>query len=141
MEVSYSEADRPPPAAAESIFSRHEGPISLGIDSSSSWPSKSPQAASAVMQLSGLEETHRHESAYVPEPDSESPPPRSDVGASPNIPTEPRAAAYCQPPTHTRESATLSNTQPEECTTQRRPRRAATRQRQLIQELMQQDLL
>ena len=113
QEVSYSEADEPPPAAAESIFGRHVGPISLSFDSSSSRPSESPQATSAVMQLSGLEETHRHESADVPERDSESPPPRSNVGASPNITTEPRSPASRQPHTPSRESANLSNAQPE----------------------------
>ena len=136
QEVSYSEADKPPPAAAESIFSGHEGPISLGIHSSSSGPSESPQAASAVMQLSGLEETHRHDSAYVPERESESPPPRGDVGASPNITTEPRAAASRQPHAPSLELANLSNAQPEESNAQRQPWRAAIRQRQLIQELM-----
>ena len=99
QEVSYSEADKPPPAA-ESIFSRHEGPIPLAIDSPSSGPHESPQAASTDMQLSGLTETHRRESVETPERDIESPPPRSDVGASSNIPTEPRVAASHQPPTH-----------------------------------------
>ena len=70
QEVSYSEADEPPSAAAESIFGVHEGPISLCINSSSSGQSESPQEASAVMQLNGLEETHLHESADVPERDS-----------------------------------------------------------------------
>ena len=42
QEVSYSEADEPPPAA-ESIISGHEGLISLGINSSSSsGPNESP---------------------------------------------------------------------------------------------------
>ena len=59
--MSYSEADEPPPAA-ESIFSGHEGPIPLGIDSPSLGPHESPQAASTDMQLSSLTETHRHES-------------------------------------------------------------------------------
>ena len=140
QEVSYSEADEPPPAA-ESIFSGHEGPIPLGIDSPSSGPHGSPQATSADMQLSGLTETHHHESADTPEQDSESPPPLSDVGASSNIPTELRVAASRQPPTHSRESAPLSTAQSEEPNTQRQPRRAATWQRQLLQELLRQDLL
>ena len=96
---------------------------------------------SADMQLSGLTETHRHESANTPERDSESQPPCSDVGASSNIPTEPRAAASRQPPTHSREPAPLSTAQSEEPTTQRQARRAATCQRQLLQELLRQDLL
>ena len=140
QEVSYSEADEPPPAA-ESIFSGHEGPIPLGIDSPSSGPHESPQATSTEMQLSGLAETHRHESADTPERDIKSPPPRSNVGASSNIPTEPRVAASHQPPTHSCESAPLSTAQSEEPTTQRQSRRAATRQQQLLQELIQEDLL
>ena len=125
----------------ESILSGHEGPIPIGIDSPSSGPPKSPQASSADMQLSGLDETHRHESADIPERDSESPPPRSDVGASSNIPTKPRIAASRQPPTHSREPAPLSTAQSEEPTTQWQQRRATTRQRQLLQELLRRDLL
>ena len=141
QEVSYSEADEPPPAATESIFSGHEGTISLGIDSSSSEPSKSPKTASAVMQLNGLEETNRHESAVVPERDSESPPQCSVVGASPNITTKPRTATSLQPDAPSRELANLNSAQPEESNMQRQSRRAAICQRQLIQELMRQDLL
>ena len=67
QEVSYSETDEPSPAA-ESIISGHEGPISLGIDSSSSsGPNESPLAESTDMQLSGLIETHRSESLDTPE--------------------------------------------------------------------------
>ena len=141
QEVSYSKADEPPLAATESICNRHEVPMSLGINSSSSLPSESPQAASAVMQSSGLEETHHHETADIPNRDSESPPPCSDVGATPSITTEPRAAASRQSHAPSRESANLSDAQPDEPTMQRQQQRAATRQRQLIQELMQQDLL
>ena len=140
QEVSYSEADEPSPAA-ESIFSRHEGPISLSIDSSSSGPHESPLVESTDMQLSGLAETHRHESVDTPKRDIVSPPSRIDVGTSSNIPTEPRIAVSRQPPIHSCEAAPLSTAQPEELIMQRQPRRAATHQRQLIQELIQQDLL
>ena len=140
QEATYSEADEPP-ASVESILSGHKGPIPLGIDSPSSGPSKSPQASSADIPLSGLNETHIHESAGIPERDSESPSPHRSVGASSNIPTEPRVAASCQPTTHSRESAPLSTAQSEEPTTQRQPRRAPTHQKQLLQELLQQDLL
>ena len=99
QEVSYSEADEPLPAA-ESVFSGHEGPISLGIDSSSAaGPNESPLAESTDMQLSGLAETHHSESVDTPERDSQSPPPRSDVGASSNIPTVLREADSRQPST------------------------------------------
>ena len=99
QEVSYSEADKPPPAA-ESIISVHEGPVSLGIDSSSSsGPNESPLVESTDMQLSGLAETHCHESVDIPERDIVFPPPRINVGASSNIPTEPRVAVSHQSPT------------------------------------------
>ena len=137
QEVSYSEADEPP--AAESIFSGHEGPISLGIDSSSSGPNESPLAEPTDMQLSGLAETDSNESVDTPERKIMSPP-RIDVGASRNVPTVPRVAVSRQSPIPSCEAAPL-NTQPEESTTQRQPRQGATRQRQLMQELMQQDLL
>ena len=140
QEVSYSKADEPPPVA-EPIFSEHKGPISLGIDSSSSGPHESPQAESTDMLLSSLTETRRNESVDTTEQDIKSPPPRIDVGASSNIPTEPRVAASRQPPTHICESAHLSTSQPEELPMQRQPQRAATRQRQLLQELLGRDLL
>ena len=140
QEAPYSEAGKPP-ASVESILSGHEGPILLGIDSPSSGPPKSPQASSADMHLSSLDGTHSDKSADIPKRDSESPPPRRSVRASSNIPTELRVAVSRQPPTHSRESAPLSTAQSEEPTRQRQPRRAATHERQLLQELLQQDLL
>ena len=137
----YSEADEPRPAGEESTYSGHEDLISQGIDSSASGPSESPQAASAVMQLSGLEETHNRESADIPSRDSESQPLRSNVVANPSITTEPRAADSQQPHAPSRESANPSNTRTEKPTMQRQPRRADTCQRQLLQELMRQDVI
>ena len=107
QEASYSEADKLPPAA-ESLISGHEGPISLGIDSSSSsGPSESPLAESTDMQLRGLAKTHRNESVDTPERDIVSPP-RIDVGASSDLPTEPRVAVSRQSPTPSCEAAPLN---------------------------------
>ena len=117
----------------ESILRRHEDPIPLGIDSPSSGPPKSPQAVTADIPLSGLNETHTYESADQHERDSESQPQRMSVGASSNTHTETRIADSPQPTTHSCELVTLSDAaQPEELTMQRLPRRAATRQRQLL---------
>ena len=103
---------------------------------------KLPQAETAEIQLSGLDETHMYESADPSERNSESPPQCMSVGASPYTPTEKRVAASCQPTTHSCELVPLSNAaQPEELTTQRLPRCSATRQRQLLRELIQEDLL
>ena len=93
------------------------------------------------MQLSCLDETHRHESADIAERDSQSPPPRIDVGASSNISTELREATSRQSPTPSSELANLSDAPTDELIMQRQPRRAATRQRQLLQELPQRDLI
>ena len=61
-EAASSEADEPL-HNEESITSRHGSPISLGIDSPSTGPSKRPQAVTADMQLSGLSETPLYKSA------------------------------------------------------------------------------
>ena len=61
-EATSSEADEPQ-FNEESIISGHDSPISLGIDSISTRPPKSPQAETAEMQLSGLYETPMYESA------------------------------------------------------------------------------
>ena len=61
-EAICSEANEPPTHDV-SILCRHEGPIPLGIDSPSSGPPKSPQATTADIPLSGLNETHTYESA------------------------------------------------------------------------------
>ena len=53
-----------------------------------------------------------------------------------------RVADSPQPTIHSCELVTLSDAaQPEELTMQRLPRRAATHQRQLVQELIQEDLI
>ena len=110
QEASFSEADEPPTNEFESTISGHEVPIHLGIDSPASGPNESPLTQPAPMQLSGLEETHRNESADILQRDSQSPSQHSDAP-------------------------------PDEHIMQQQPRRATTRQRQLLQELLQQDLL
>ena len=140
-EATSSEASKPP-FNEESIISGHDSPISFGIDSSSAGPPKRPQAETAEMQLSRLNETHLYESADPHERDSESPPQCMSVGVTPNTPTEKRVASSHQPATTSRELVPLSNTaQPEELILQLLPRRAATRQRKLPQELIQEDLI
>ena len=132
QEASFSEADDPPTNELESTLSRHEAPIHLGIDSPASGPNESPPAQSAVMHLSGLEETHRHETADTPSRDSESQPLCTKDSALPCSTMEPRAEDSPQPP---------SEAQNEEHNMQRQPSRAAIRQQQLLQELLKQDLL
>ena len=64
------------------------------------------------------------------------------VDITPSTPTEKRVAASRQPPTTSRELVPLSNAaQPDELILQRLPRRAATRQRQLLHELIKEDLI
>ena len=94
------------------------------------------------MQLSGLNETHTYKSADPDERDSESPPQRMSVGVTPNTPTEKRVAASQQPATTSHELVPLSDAaQPDELITQRLPQHTATRQRQLLQELIKEDLI
>ena len=136
-----SEANEPP-INEELIISGHDGPISLGIDSPSTGPPKRPQAETVEMQLSGLDETHLYESADQHERDSESPPQRKSIGVNPNTPTEKRVAASHQPATTSCELVPLSDAaQPDELIMQRLPRHAATHQRQLLQELIKEDLI
>ena len=140
-EATNSKANKPP-IHDESILCGHEGPIPLGIDSPSTGPPKSPQAATADIPLRGLNETDTYESVDQHERDSESPPQRMSVGASSNTHTERRVADSPQPTTHSCELVPLSDAvQPEELTMQQLPRRAATRQQQLVQELIQEDLI
>ena len=128
QEAPFSEADKPPSASV--VFSE---------------TSKSPPAAelsedsfmqSAVMHLSGLDETPSHESADPTQRDSQSPSPRSSIGAAFNVPMETRAVDSPHSPAPSRESATSSSTPSSELNTQRQPRRAAIRQRQLVKDLI-----
>ena len=83
--ATSSKADEPQ-FNEELIISRHDSPISLGIDSTSTGPPKSPKADTAEMQLSGLYENPMYESADQDERDSESPPQHMSVGATPTLP-------------------------------------------------------
>ena len=81
-EATISKADKPQ-LNEESITSGHNSPIALDVDSTSTGPPKSPQAETAEMQLSRLYENPMCESADQVERDSESPPQRMSVGATP----------------------------------------------------------
>ena len=133
QEASFSEADEPPSASA--VFSE---------------TSESPPAAessedsfmqSAVMHLSSLHETPSHESAELTQRDSQSPSPRNSVGATSNVPMETRAVDSPHSPAPSRESATSSAAPSSELITQRQPRRAAIHQRQLVKDLIEDDLI
>ena len=128
QEASFSEADEPPSASA--VFSEtSESP-------SAAEPSKDSFMQSAVMHLSGLHETPSHESADPTQRDGQSPSMRSSVSATSNVIMEMRAVDSPQSPTLSRESAPSS-----ELITQRQPRRAAICQRQLLQDLVDEDLI
>ena len=138
--ASFSEADEPP--QAEPSISGLESPISLGLDSSSSEPNEGSQALSASMQLNGLEETHHHESADIPERDTSLHHRASMLAQAPTSPpSREKQPSSRQSPTPSSELANLSDTPTDELIMQRQPCRAATRQRQLLQELLQRDLI
>ena len=96
---------------------------------------------SAVMHLSGFDETPSHKSADPTQRDSRSPSPHSSIGAAFNVPMEMRAIDSPHSPAPSRESATRSAAPSSELNTQRQPRRAAIRQRQLVKDLIEEDLI
>ena len=125
-----------------SITSGHGSPISLDVDSPSTGPSKSPPTETAEMQLGGLYETPMFKSADQVERDSMSPTQRTSVGASPSTSTEKSVADSPQPTSTSFDLVTHSDAaQPDELLKQRLPQRAATYQRQLLQELIDRDLI
>ena len=96
---------------------------------------------SAVMHLSSLDETPSHESADLTQRDSQSPSPCSSIGAAFNVLMETRAVDYPHSPAPSCESATSSTAPSSEFNNQRQPRRAAIRQRQLVKDLIEEDLI
>ena len=96
---------------------------------------------SAVIYLSGLHETPSHESADPTQRDSQSPSLRSSVSAASNVTMEMRAVDSPQSPPPSCESATSNAAPSSELITQRQPRRAAIHQRQLLQDLINEDLI
>ena len=133
QEASFSEADEPPSASAVSSETSESPPAAE--------PSEDSFMQSAVMHLSGLHETPSHESADSTQRDSQSPSPRSSVGATSNVTMETRAVDSPHSPSPSRESATSNAAPSSELITQRQPRRAAIRQRQLLQDLIDEDLI
>ena len=120
--AASSEADTPL-HNEESTTSGHGSPISLGVDSTSTGPSKCPQVVTADMQLSGLYEITMYESVDQVERDSTSPTQRTSVGTFPSTSTEKRVSDSPQPTTTSRELVTHSDAaQPDELLTQRLPR-------------------
>ena len=100
--AANSEADEPQ-LNKELITSGHDSPIPLDVNSPSTGPPKSPQAETVEMQLSGLYETPMYESTDQVEQESESPPQRTSVGATPSTPTEKRGTDSPQLTTTSRE--------------------------------------
>ena len=142
-EAATSEADEPP-SSDESTTSGHGSPITLGVDSLTTGPPMRPQSSAADMRLSGLQETPTSESAdqSVVERDCESPTQQSSVGARPNTLTMKRAAGSPQPTPVSSELATqAAAAPPDELITHRLPQRAATHQRPLIRDLIDEDLI
>ena len=142
-EAATSEADEPP-YSDESTTSGPGSPITLGVNSPSTGPPTRPQSSVADVQLSSLSETPTYESADQSEAerDCESPTQRSSVGASPNTTNMTGATGSPQPTPASSELATqAAGTQPDELITQHLPRRAATRQRQLVKDLINEDLI
>ena len=82
QDASFNEADEPP-TKFESTIRGNEVPIHLSFVSPVSGLNESPPAQSAVMQLSGLAETHSHETADSSSRDSKSQPQRNEARASP----------------------------------------------------------
>ena len=134
--AATSEAEEPP-YNDEPIISGLGSPITLGVNSTSMGPA-------ADMQLNGQQETPTSESAdqLVVKQDSESPTHPSNVGATPNTFNVTGASGSQQPFSVSQELATQEEAaQSDESSTRRLPRRAAARQRQLIQSLINEDLL
>ena len=136
----FSEASESPPAAEPSSSGR-ASPIKQELHVSSAEPSEGSFMQSAVMPLIGLHETPNHESADPTQRDSQSPSQRSSVGATSNVTMETRAVSSPQSPTPSRESAPSNAAPSSELITQRQPRRAAIRQRQLLPDLVDEDLI
>ena len=142
-EAATSEVDEPP-SSDESTISELGSPITLGVDSNSTGPPMRPQSSTADMQLSGLQEAPTSKSADQPvvERNCEPSTHPNSVGATHNTFNMTRAAGSQQPLAVSRELATQeAAAQPDELITHRLPRRAATRQRQLIRDLIDKDLL
>ena len=133
QEASSSEADEPPSASV--VFSETNESKPAVESSEDSF------MQSAIMHLSGLDETPSHESADPTQRDSQSPSPRSSVGATFNVPMETRAVDSPHLPALCRESATSSAAPSSELNTQRQPRRSAICQRQLVKDLIEEDLI
>ena len=141
--AATSEADEPP-FIDKSTTSRHDSPITLGINSPSTVPHMHPQSSAADTQFSGLPETSTYKSADQSEAerDCESPTQRSSVGASPNTPSMTGAAGSPQPTQASSELATqAAAAPPDELITHHLPRHAATRQRQLVRDLINEDVI
>ena len=133
QEASFSEADETPSASA--VFSE------MSESPPAAEPSEDSFMQSAVMHLSGLHKTPRHESADPTQRDSKSPSPHSSVGATSNVPMETGAVDSPHSPAPSRESATSNAARSSELITQWQPRRATIRQRQLVKDLIEVDLI